>query len=357
MPAAGSAAPSADDQRSVVLGLQQTVGNRAVLRILEPAPGRILEPAPSRVLARRRLPSRAHLEQILFDPVVGGGTVDAADAAAHRAGIDRLIGLAEAEMTPAQRAQVTATAHAGLDAAHWAALNPSQQRLREADAIVHLDPTARLGDPTTLDAGPRPGTSDAAHLATLVANANDIFARIATGAVDAHIGQVFGVGNIAAAKAKYANARTRMNQLNAMAPVKIVTDRSGYAGEAGVGGVTTHDQIEVEPSAIDHPTWRESIVTLVHEALHAGNGDVNDDGGYINRPHEFTTASKATKLTNAAHFEVVARRMLGMGKARWAYPARPSSQPHHRRHPHRSGSRRLRRRPGWGRLQRLGSRP
>jgi hypothetical protein len=154
----------------------------------------------------------------------------------------------------------------------------------------------------------------------VVAWANRLFDRIASGAVDAHIAQVFGAANVAAAKAKYANGRTRMNELNAMVPVQIVTDRSGYNEEAGVGGATTHDRILVETSVFDNPSSRDSVVTLMHEALHAGNADVDDNGGYIYRREEFLTAQPGVKLTNAAHFEVVPRRMLGMGAARFAYP-------------------------------------
>ena len=223
-------------------------------------------------------------------------------------------------MTAAQRARVTALAHQGTTAASWAALSLSERDLREAEAVIQVRPDLITQDPAHIVTGPRLGTRDAANLASVVAWANRLFDRIASGAVDAHIAQVFGAANVAAAKAKYANARTRMNELNAMAPVKIVTDRSGYNDEAGVGGATTHDQILVMTSVFDDPDSRDSVVTLIHEALHAGNADVGDDGGYIYRRDEFVTKQEGTKLTNAAHFEVVPRRMLGMGAARFAYP-------------------------------------
>ena len=57
--------------------------------------------------------------------------------------------------------------------------------------------------------------------------------------------------------------------------------------------------------------------------MHAGNnGVVNDDGPYVDREDEFVRAAEVVKLANAAHFEVVPRRMLGMGKARFAYPGK-----------------------------------
>jgi hypothetical protein len=309
-PAVRASGPGSERRlASTVTELQRRAGNRAVLRLLDAG-------APAaRVLQRRRLPSRAALEEILFDGSASG-RVDAADAAAHRAGIERLTNLAGHELSPGQRTRVSSRARAGLTAAQWAALPASERSLRGAAAVVQVRPRALLGDPALIGAGPRPGTRDAANLAMVVNGANRIFDRIASGAVDGHVAQVFGTGNVAAAKARYANARTRMNALHAMSPVQIVTDRSGYAEEAGVGGVTTSDQIQVEPSVIDRPRSRESIVLLIHEALHAGNSDVHDDGGYIERMDEFRRAEEAVKLTNAAHYEVVPRRILGM---RFAY--------------------------------------
>jgi hypothetical protein len=298
------------------MGVQRSAGNRATLALLRRG-GVPAAPRRQRVLARRRVPSGAELERILFDPA-GPGHVDATDAAAHRAGLERLIEMSRLEMTAGERARADAERKHGLNAAQWAALSPSERDLREAEAIVHVRPDARLGDPLLINTGPRPGTQDAAHVTQLVNGANAIFDRIATGAVDAHIGQVFGAANVAAAKAKYANARTRLNALHASGD--IVTDRSRYNAEAFLGGLTNTSRISLAPGVIDDPTSRESIVTCVHESLHAGNADVEDGGGYIYRKEEFVRASEAAKLTNAAHYEVVPRRMLGMGNKGLAYP-------------------------------------
>ena len=57
--------------------------------------------------------------------------------------------------------------------------------------------------------------------------------------------------------------------------------------------------------------------------MHAGNpGVVGDDGPYIDRGEEFVRAAEDVKLATAAHYEVVPRRMLGMGKAGFAFPGR-----------------------------------
>jgi hypothetical protein len=55
--------------------------------------------------------------------------------------------------------------------------------------------------------------------------------------------------------------------------------------------------------------------------MHAGNpGVVGDAGVYIDRRAEFVRSPEADKLANAAHFEVVPRRILAMGNNGFAYP-------------------------------------
>jgi hypothetical protein len=89
----------------------------------------------------------------------------------------------------------------------------------------------------------------------------------------------------------------------------VVSDRSGYYDEASIGGLTgTHEQLALGPGVIDSPDAPESIVTMIHEAMHAGNGDV-DDQSYITESN-FTEETAKLKLRNAAHFEVVPRRIL-----------------------------------------------
>jgi hypothetical protein len=301
----------------MIMNVQRSAGNRAALALLRRT-GVPAMPRRKRVLARRRVPSAAELERILFDPV-GGGHVDATDAAAHRAGLERLIAMSRLEMTAGERARVDTERQHGLNAAQWAALSASDRDKREAEAIVKVRPDALLGDPLLINAGPRAGTQDAAHITQLVNGANAIFDRIATGAVDVHIKQVFGAANVATAKARYANARKRLNELHASND--IVTDRSRYNAEAFLGGLTNKDRISLAPGVIDNPTGRESIVTCVHESMHAGNeGVVGDDGVYIDRRAEFVRSQEAEKLGNAAHYEVVPRRMLAMGNNGFAYP-------------------------------------
>lgn len=259
------------------------------------------------VVQRRRLPAGAGL----------GGVLPAGGAAfsAHRKGLVRALRRAWGALTAAQQTTVrTNAAGFGItgatDAALFTALAgaTSAQLTSFASEIRTAAPGLELGDPALIDTGPRPGTPDAANITTLVSNTDAIFNTIATGARDPDLTQVFGAPHVATAKTKYANARTRMNALRASN--HIVTDRSGYNTEVGLGGLTNSAQLSIESSAIDNPALATSIVMMLHESMHAGNVDV-EDFGYIDQP-SFTALDAAVKLNNAAHYEVVARRILGL---------------------------------------------
>ena len=145
----------------------------------------------------------------------------------------------------------------------------------------------------------------------MVGSADKIFNDIATGARDAWLTQVFGAGSVAAAKGKYAKGRTAMNSLHGLG--RIVTDRSGYSEEVSLGGLTDppgtpSQKIRVAKSVIDSPAANDSITTLLHESMHAGNADVSDD--IYSTATGFTTQTAAQKLNNSAHYEVVPWRIL-----------------------------------------------
>ena len=265
----------------------------------------------SGLLQRRRVPDASDLGAAL--PTTFSMTSVEAEL-----GMARVLSRAWGGLTAAQQAAVrTGTITLGLTRTDEESL---RQALISADrttlisfatAIRTAAPSLTLGDPLLIDTGPRAGTADAANIATLVTNANTIFTTIAGTTRDTDIGQVFGTSNISNAKTKYNNARIRMNHLHATN--MILTDRSGYNAEVGLGGLTNPARISVSPGTMDHPGDNESVVTFIHESMHAGNSDVRDFG-YIRQP-SFTELEESVKLTNAAHFEVVPRRILGAGFA------------------------------------------
>lgn len=337
------------------LALQRRAGNRAVVRLLERA-----QPSRRR-LQRRRVTGTGDLLDLVSDPTTP-------DFDAHLRGVQKMIlnawneltddekalvrtkrlgGRSEAEfkalspgmqsiwwakairevrpgpsgaspadvkaawdqMTTERKNQVRRVAERGLTDAQFKALPEAERNKRWLEAVRAVWPAAALGDPLLIDTGPRPGSADAANIQKLVDNANKVFDRIATGAENGSIAQVFGTAKVTAARNKYANARTRMNFLKAHN--KLVTDRSGYNFEVALGGLTNFDQLAVSPDTIDNPDDNESIVTVIHEAMHAGNSDVGDKGYIDIDENTFKKMSTDLKLKNAAHFEVVPRRILG----------------------------------------------
>jgi hypothetical protein len=304
---AGRYRPATEDGRRLIA--------HELTHVLQQAPGPVSARLPfsggasKGLLQRRRIPD---------SPGTGDAVPAGAGFAEARTGLARAISRAWGELTPAQQAAVrSAVSGLGIswtteaDLLNQLSAATRAQLLDFAQAIRTAAPSTKLGDPLLIDTGARPGTSDAANITTLCNGADAVLNTIASGANDADLTQVFGASKVAAAKAKYANARTRMQQLHTAN--KIVTDRSGYSAEVALGGLSNSSQIAVGPSVIDQPAEKESIVTLIHESMHAGNSDVRDFG-YIGQP-SFTALAESVKLTNAAHFEIVPRRILGASNA------------------------------------------
>jgi hypothetical protein len=282
-----------------LLSLQGLAGNRAVRRMVTGQRGS----APGMVVQRRRVPIGAQT-----DPLVAGG---ATDRLRHLGGLERVNARALTQMTPADRTAVMTLAHtsAGSAAAFNALPGPDRARL-VADAIRTFRPGLILGDPALMNIGPRPATPDTANITTLVTNATTLINIVIGGARDADLRDVFGAAAVATAKARYTAARDRMTYLHSHD--KIVTDRSGYNAQVGLGGLTNASQIALAPQVIDNPAVDENVVMMIHESMHAGNpGVVGDEGGY-RRSTGFTTRDSTEKLDNAAHYEIVPRRVRAL---------------------------------------------
>ena len=203
-------------------------------------------------IQRRRVPSGPGLETAL--PTSGAGM------AMSRPGMARLLSRAWAELTPAKQEKVRTNASkfgiswVGGESDLLAVLEAHTTRgqfLLFAKEIVKADPSANLGEAVNIDMGPRLGTKDEENITTLVNKANEVFAKIAAGAWDVHVGQVFSTANIATAKAKYANAHAALNLLKAAK--KILSDRSGYFEEAHVAGRYRLDSNNIRTSCYRPP--------------------------------------------------------------------------------------------------------
>ena len=300
----------ADDtyERNADAVADRVVAGRSAADLLPEASGARGAPA----VQLRRLPGQQDLARLLA-PGLG-----AADALANVAAVRRLIELAEAELTAPERVQVETGTLAGMAQGAFDALPEPTRLTRRVRAILGVRPDLRLGDPGLIDTGPR-SDIDAQNIQTLVTLANEEMKKIDggkgdTGQYDADLDQVFGPARRAEAKQKYKNARTWLLKIF-LEKNAILSDRSGFSKEVGYTGITIPEKsISLSPDIIDKPTAKESIVTMIHEAVHSGNQDVQDKG-YIGSP-AFEQLSEEVKITNAAHFEIVPRRILG---ASWAF--------------------------------------
>jgi hypothetical protein len=244
-------------------------------------------------------------DSLMFDPA--DPTKAGANSKAHSDGLNTLIARARAELTTDEQKAFETEMLQGMDMKDFMALPRHDALARMSKAIAKVRPDLAFGDPRLIDTGARTGTDDKDNIQKLVVHANAIFDPIITGKHDDDLKQVFGKKHVAAAKAKYAQGKAWMKKL--AKKDKVVSDRSGYYEEASIGGLTgTHEQLALGPGVIDSPDAPESIVTMIHEAMHAGNADV-DDQSYIGEAN-FTEETAKLKLRNAAHFEVVPRRIL-----------------------------------------------
>lgn len=276
-------------QHRQLLDLQASVGNRAVAGLT----AHRAQPGPTPAIQRRRVPAQSELSALV--------TAGATDAPAHLNGLWRAISRAFTQVPVADQPKVW---NRYMALGGGPSLSGSSAILM-AKAIQAEFPHLLLGDPRLLNTGARSGTLDKRNLRVLVRTVARLLNAVVGSSYDPQLRLVFGGLHVAAAKAKYSSAKSALTTL--AAADKIVTDRSGYGSEVSLGGLTNSSQIMVAPQVIDHPNSKESIITLLHESMHAGNADV-DDFGYI-ASTSFTTMAAADKLTNAAHFEIVPRQI------------------------------------------------
>lgn len=178
-----------------------------------------------------------------------------------------------------------------------------------SEAIIKVYPKAKLGDPHLLNTPPTDDI-EKENLQTLVNNANAIFAQIRK----KDIQEVFGEAKVSEALTKFENGRIAMKELHQKD--KILTDLSGHYEEVGIAGATIYQEfIFIPPKIINSPNDHESIATMIHESMHAGNSDVGDLG-YMEDP-TFRKLPEDVKIANAAHYEVIAWRILQGESSPW----------------------------------------
>lgn len=279
-------------------------------------------PALQHMPVQMRLPPEAELKGIMRTEITGDfsdihhlviGTEDSADQDSHMAGLKTLIRRQLREITnlPDSDAHLqhiwmsirnVLSRHANIESVIDSGRHYELTTLSKAITDEHV--AARLGKPEDYMVKPANAT-EKNNIQSLVNSVDTLFSNVN----DTHLEEIFGVANVATARAKLANGRQWMNYLHATN--QIVTDRSGYSVQVRLGGMSAaHIHILLPSTSIDNPDNPFSKAITFHEAMHSGNVDVRDNGGYIGSPG-FREREHGLKLLNAAHYELLAHRLMG----------------------------------------------
>jgi hypothetical protein len=116
------------------------------------------------------------------------------------------------------------------------------------------------------------------------------------------------------AKARYAKAKAALKKAIKNSDKSIDTDYNRDDPQTGLGGwayfPTQHIHLTGDVAEVLDRT--DAIITLIHEACHLGHPDVDDHGYYATEG--FFGMSEALKVNNAAHYEELPARSLGISR-------------------------------------------
>jgi hypothetical protein len=277
----------------------------------------------------RRVP--ANVAGLLSDAKDASKTSE--DFAAHREGLITVLKRAVVELTPEEIVILNQSFGQPVQSLLDTGTMNKQQLIQLSIQVIGFArngarPNLTLGNPSLRRSPLRDGTSDAKHLKVLLRNANRVFDAVVGGQQDQSLIDVFSAPYAQQAKAAYEKAQLQMNEM--AANNLILCDRSGIDEETGRRGETMYAKfIMLAADVLDNPDANSSIITLMHESMHAGNEGLGDEGGYKDSPG-FISAAANVKIKNAAHYEVALRRHLGEPysfKGSVFIPAQPSATP------------------------------
>lgn len=115
------------------------------------------------------------------------------------------------------------------------------------------------------------------------------------------------------AKETYTEARKKLKDILVNVDQYITTDYNGDSEQVGIGGGTNFDlqKIHLALEIVQCKDANATKWTLIHEACHLARGSVTDNGGYYGSPG-FEAKSDEIKVNNAAHYEELPKRELGI---------------------------------------------
>ena len=124
---------------------------------------------------------------------------------------------------------------------------------------------------------------------------------------------VFGA-NAALAKARYAKAKAALKRAMANSDTAIDTDYNRDDPQVGLGGwaLFSAQHIHLTGDVAEVKDRNAAIITLIHECAHLSDPAVEDLGYY--KSDGFESMSEADKVNNAAHYEELPARSLGISQ-------------------------------------------
>jgi hypothetical protein len=121
------------------------------------------------------------------------------------------------------------------------------------------------------------------------------------------------------AKANYVLAKGELATLKLNIDTKVHTDYNRDDAQVGLGGwAQFHTKmVHLEPKTAAAADPDEAALTILHEGMHLAKASIQDNGGYYppaaDESAGWETMSEIEKLNNAAHYEEIPRRQLGIG--------------------------------------------
>nr|WP_321404045.1 hypothetical protein [uncultured Desulfobacter sp.] len=162
------------------------------------------------------------------------------------------------------------------------------------------------------DASTRPRAADHADLKNAMLSAATTAQKVATD--EAGLKAVFGPTEWATAQVNYGLIHDRLTAISADINNRITTDYNLDAQEIFLGGwASFNDQnIHLLSRVVSDPLTGNSKATLLHEAAHLAAASIDDHVYY--GTIGFEAQEHAIKVTNAAHYEELPRRIWGVSK-------------------------------------------
>lgn len=288
-----------------ILAMQRRAGNQAVTAALAPAGGTIEMRVPARdhrtvammhaADVRARLPTFADLRAAMTDPKLR------IPEDVIKTAVTQLLGRMAGENRLKSKDPVATIV---------TKIFPGPGRINEAEFNNAVDPADRTQIyQTVLDANTTVKTVDQARLKTLMTDAWDLMNK--AGADVAGCTAVFGT-QAAEARARYTSGRNALAAVAADLDKHVTTDYNLDDEETFLGGWANFNakHMHLLIGVVKGIDPKDSKITLIHESSHLGNGAV-DDLGYYGTPG-FEAMTDTEKVNNAAHYEELPRRALGI---------------------------------------------